>query len=169
MYKFDAFMSHDWGKERVNHEKVLRIHGELKRKGLSPWVDQEQMSGNIYSKMCEGIDGSACVIVFVTENYMKKVGGDNMNDNCRLEFNYAAQRKTSLKIVPVVMEAALRDISTWTGRVGMFLAGTLYVDMSGDLSDPLHLVSKVDELNAAIINIIGESVAVKSLRSPIGK
>jgi len=45
-------------------------------------------------------------VVFITANYIAKVGGENMADNCKKEFLYADRRKTAKLMIPVVMEAA---------------------------------------------------------------
>jgi hypothetical protein len=50
--------------------------------------------------MCNGIDNSKCVVVFITEIYQSKVTGENEYDNCQFEFNYACNRRKPL--LPVV-------------------------------------------------------------------
>lgn len=50
--------------------------------------------GDIVKKMCNGIDKTKCVIVFVTDNYVKKVDSSNFNDNCQLEFKYSMRQKS---------------------------------------------------------------------------
>ena len=101
--KYDVFLTHDWGEDRENHYRVAAINEELKRRGLITWFDDERMEGNIHGKMTSGIDSSACVVVFITQRYIRKVGGTNEGDNCKLEFGYASNRKTAVKMLPVVM------------------------------------------------------------------
>lgn len=77
-HKYDCFLSHNWGKDelgRDNHARVVHIAGALKAAGLRPWLDEELMAGDINNTMSEAIDDSACVVVFVTENYVKKASG----------------------------------------------------------------------------------------------
>ena len=46
------------------------------------------MEGNIRKKMAEGIEGSKCVAVFMTQRYMLKANGNDEkgeDDNCYYE------------------------------------------------------------------------------------
>ena len=108
--------------------------------------------------MVAGIDNAQCVVVFITKRYTEKVAGDNAEDNCQLEFNYAALRKTATRMVSVVMEERMRNTRTWGGEVAMVLGGRLYVDLCGDLSDDTYLNKKADELYEAVTGIIGLKV-----------
>ena len=90
------------------------------------------MTGNIVDQMCSGIDNAQIIIVFVTQNYMQKVGGNNTTDNCKLEFNYALRVRKPELMISVVMEPRMRDTSKWKGVLGMALGGTLYVDFCDD-------------------------------------
>lgn len=133
--KTDCFLTHDWGEDeqgRNNHERVTRVNAALKQNGLVPWFDSERMNGNIMAQMCGGIDNASCIVVFITERYVQKVGGDNAADNCKKEFNYAERRKTGAKMIAVVMEPRMRDPTKWNGPVGMVLGGNLYIDLADD-------------------------------------
>lgn len=92
------------------------------------------MEGNIKEKMARGIESTRAVLVFITKNYMTKVDGENLADNCKLEFGYASRKKTAARMLPVVMEEDMRNTSQWFGEVGFELGGLLYVDMSEALS-----------------------------------
>ena len=75
--KYHGFLTHDWGIDtqgRPNHERVTSIHQRLKAMGLNNWFDEERMHGNVQLQMCNGIDESAIVVVFVTKRYLEKVG-----------------------------------------------------------------------------------------------
>jgi hypothetical protein len=108
--------------------------------------------------MVAGIDNAQCVVVFITKRYTEKVAGDNAEDNCHLEFNYAALRKTATRMISVVMEERMRNTRTWGVEVAMVLGGRLYVDLCGDLSDDTYLNKKADELYEAISGVIGLKV-----------
>ena len=95
--KTDVFLTHNWGEGLINHQKVALINDGLKKRGLITWFDEERMTGMVKKKMCEGIDHTRCVAVFVTALYESKVTGNNPNDNCQLEFGYATNKKTSAK------------------------------------------------------------------------
>ena len=89
-------------------------------------------AGNVVKQMCDGIDASAIVLVFITRRYVDKVAGDNAADNCQKEFNYAELKKTNAKMVAAVMEPRMKDPSKWDGAVGMALGGQLYYTLDSD-------------------------------------
>ena len=82
--------------------------------------------------MCDGIDASAIVVVFITKRYVEKVSGDNAADNCQKEFNYAELKKTSANMIAAVMEPRMKDPRLWDGAVGMTLGGKLYYALDSD-------------------------------------
>ena len=79
--------------------------------------------------MCKGIEESDVVVVCITKTYLEKVNGEDENDNCQMEFNYAMTQKTPM--VAVVMEAEVREQNTWK-TVGMRLGNVLYHDWSSE-------------------------------------
>ena len=149
--KTDVFLTHDWGVNQFNHKRVSKVNAALKQRGITTWFDDEQMEGDIKSKMTSGIDQSRVVVTFITSRYMRKVAGTNAEDNCRLEFGYACRRKTGARMLPVVMEAEMRDTSQWEGQVGLVLGGSLYVD----LSDDNNYDAKIDDIVNRVIKIMG--------------
>ncbi len=75
---------------RDNHERVAKVNDWLKANGIVTWFDSDKMQGRVVEQMFRGIDHSCAVVVFVTQNYIDKVGGKNgEGDNCLKEFNYA--------------------------------------------------------------------------------
>ena len=108
--EYDAFLTHDWGDDelgRSNHARVAEVNRLLKAAGFVTWFDEDRMQGDIVSQMANGIDSSAAVLVFVTENYCIKVAGAGRNgadDNCKKEFDYASRRKGIEKMIAAVME-----------------------------------------------------------------
>ena len=102
------------------------------------------------SQMCKGIDKSQLMVAFITENYIQKVGGQNSNDNCQLEFNYGLLQKSPAFMIAVVMEPRVKNPKSWRGPVGMALGGSLYIDMSSDAD----IDSKVDLLFNTIVQMI---------------
>lgn len=149
--KTDVFLSHDWGIDGKNHLKIAEVNKVLKGRGLSTWFDSEKMEGNIKSKMSSGIDNCRVVLVFITENYAKKVNSDNAEDSCWLEFGYACRRKTANFMLPIVLEESMRDPRKWTGQLGLVLGGSLYVD----LCDFGRMDSAVDQILARIEHMSG--------------
>jgi len=148
-----CFLTHNWGEDkqgRDNHKRVGLINNALKKRGMTTWFDDERMRGDIVMEMTQGIDNSLVTIVFLTEVYIEKVSGtgsNGMNDNCKVEFDYAVQRKRVDNIIPVVMEPNCTNTPTWTGAVGAYLSSKLYYDFTDD--DRLHncvdtLVSEIE-------------------------
>jgi hypothetical protein len=150
--KADIFLTHDWGIDelgRVNHDRVAAINRELKSLGFVTWFDSDRMTGDVVDQMVSGIDNASVIIVFVTQRYMNKVNGSNANDNCRKEFKYATQRKSSTKMIPVVMEPRMKDIRVnWSGALQMELGSILYVDFAADN----HFQSAIQQLKAEILS-----------------
>ena len=134
--KTDVFLTHDWGEDelgRKNHDRVAKVNLALKAKGIKTWFDSDQMVGDIDDQMVNGIDNTQAVIVFVTQRYMKKVNAANALDNCRKEFKYCCQTKTSSLMIPVVMEPRMRDVNKeWKGLLKMQLGTILYADCADD-------------------------------------
>lgn len=149
--KTDVFLTHDWGVNQFNHKRVAKVNKALQSRGITTWFDDEQMEGDIKSKMTSGIDQSRVVVTFITSRYMRKVAGTNAEDNCRLEFGYACRRKTGARMLPVVMEPEMRDTSQWEGQVGLVLGGSLYVD----LCDEEGFDAKIDDIVNRVSKIMG--------------
>ena len=145
----DVFLSHNWGEDesgRDNHQRVTIINNELKVRGYKPWFDEEKMSGNIDRKMAQGIAQTEGVVVFLTRKYQKKVNSNNAKDNCQKEFMYATRTQTRTRIVAVVMEKCMCNISTWSRLVDFHLGGEIYVDMSGDFDNKTYLSQQMEVL-----------------------
>lgn len=131
----DVFLTHDWGVDelgRDNHARVSQVNVKLKELGLTTWFDSERLSGRILHQMTEGIDNAACVVVFVTERYMHKINNGDGRDNCQFEFEYAFRQKGTKFIIPVVMEARMRNPMKWVGVFGAAVGGLLYIDNVDD-------------------------------------
>ena len=145
----DVFLSHNWGEDesgRYNHQRVRIINKELKVRGYNTWFDEEKISGNIDTKMAQGIAQAKGVIVFLTRKHLEKVNGNNARDNCQKEFMYATRTQTRTRIVVVVMEKSLCNISTWSGLVDFHLGGEMYVNMSGNFKSKTYLSQQMEDL-----------------------
>jgi hypothetical protein len=162
----DVFLTHDWGTDelgRSNHKRVGMMSRILKEKGVRTWFDEEEMKGNIQEQMQRGIDRASCIIVFVTDNYIKKVAGKGPNgdkDNCRFEFNYLSVTKSPRMIIPVVMEPRCRDNTAWYGPVSAQLRSKLFVDFASD--DTLEAAADhiVREIRTHVSVLVQERVAM---------
>lgn len=169
----DVFITHDWGIDaagRNNHDRVGQINAGLKSVGLTTWFDSEKMTGNVKDKMTEGIDNATVIVVCITKRYVEKVAQkQNAEDNCKLEFNYAANRKTATMMVPVVMEQRMAKTAGWEGSVGLVLGTELYVDLWGDLDDPQYFKTAISNLHREVLQRVRSQqcpVALKPSATP---
>lgn len=128
----DCFLSHNWGKNKNNHEGVKMVNEALKRRGWKTWFDENKIDGNIRYKMAEGIDNTKCVVVFITKEYREKVNGLDMTDNCKYEFTYAMNQLGSQNMIPIIMESEMKDTKKWKGELGAALGSMLYIDFSSE-------------------------------------
>ena len=142
-----CFLTHNWA--NGNHERVAAVNRALKALGIVTWFDDERMEGQIRKKMAEGIENTQCAVVFITALYRDKVNGDEARDNCQYEFQYAVEQLGPQKMIPVVMEAALRDPKKWRGQLGAALGTTLYVDMCGVEEGTEAFRTKIREIQAS--------------------
>jgi len=142
-YKYDLFLSHDWGEAGANHERVVAIATALKSHGFEVWLDEENLPAGEYipSILQAAIDASRMVVVFVTKNYEQKVDADG--NYCADEFRYALQKKGRGLMLPVVMEAAMSSINDWKGLLSFFLCGTKYISFYDDRKGVEDLVVEV--------------------------
>jgi hypothetical protein len=61
MVRYAAFLCHDRGIDsqgRDNHIRVVRMSRALHSRGIQVWIDDAEMSGDIDTRVCEGIDSS---------------------------------------------------------------------------------------------------------------
>ena len=116
------------------------------------------MQGDIQNQMINGIANSQLVLVFITSRYVDKVSGEDAIDNCKLEFDFAVQRKTSTRMLAVVLDPQMKNCKYWKGKVGMNLGHNIYVDMSGNLNNSEYFRMQIDQLVCSIAKIIGITV-----------
>jgi len=158
----DVFLSHDWGKDNVNHKAVSRINDALKKKGIRTWFDENSdgngnanrvvSGGSLGAQFTKGIDNTSIVLVFVTENYWMKISSDNKFDNCCKEFNYSVLQEKAM--IAVVMEKGMTDRKKWTGNFGAILGHDLYVSFADamDAKENSNFDAAIDKLYKAILD-----------------
>ena len=140
------FLSHDWGEDGGNHQRVKRIAQELERRGLSVWLDEFEITGDIDEEMVRGIDSCELFVTFVTANYMKKVNQTDLRDRCKIEFKYAFQKKDPTRMIRVVLESGMLEQKNWKGIFAAFVGTSVYIDLSSD--DPALFIQGIDQLEA---------------------
>ena len=151
---WNCFMTHNWGEGNGNHLKVARINEALQKRGIVTWFDGDRMDGDTRQQMIEGIENSTVVVVFITDLYRNKVNQADDRDNCRFEFKYSFEQKGNKFMVPVVMEAAMKNAQEWKGYLGATLGTMLYVDFSDvDNSDSVF-EAKMNELFTRISSLL---------------
>jgi len=58
-------LSYNW-----SHKDVVRqLNCELKSAGYHTWIDVDRMTGSTLKAMAEAIEGSAVVLMFISEGY----------------------------------------------------------------------------------------------------
>ena len=126
-----VMLSYQWDYQN----EVRQIRDGLKRFGMNVWMDIDKMSGGIYDRMAEAVEGAAVIIVCMSNNYQTSV-------NCKKEFEYAQVSKKN--IVPIKMEKGFNA----TGALGLITAGKLYIDFSNMSNFNENLKSLKKELES---------------------
>eukprot|EP01041_Mallomonas_annulata_P000121 gene121-181_t len=107
--------------------------------------------------MSKGIDSCQLVLVFITKNYVQKVASNNAADNCKLEFNYAAQHLTGSFMLPIVMEADMKKTVKWKGSVGLVCGSSLFFCCDNDDDFDRKMDDLYDAITRIICPILGNS------------
>ncbi|KOO23359.1 tir-containing protein [Chrysochromulina tobinii] len=168
-FKYSAYLSHDSARDelkRDNVERVGAVKAALAKAGLVPClVDAERDANDVIRQMEEGIAQSACVIVFLTESYMKKaagLGSKGDDDNARFEFSQACSpSKGVAKIIPVVMEPQCLAQTSWQPLFLGKLGGKEFIDLARDndeASGEKHFDDGVSSLISSIKAMPGSLV-----------
>jgi hypothetical protein len=84
--------------------------------------------------MCSGIDMCTVFVVCLTRRYIDSCANMTTNSNCRIELDYAYERRGGNRMLVVVMERGCLDTRTWNGPVGAYLAKRFYTDACGDIT-----------------------------------
>jgi len=143
---YDAFLTHNWGREAANHKRVAKINKELVRNGIKTWFDEERILNNMDQEISRGVDRSDVMVVFITKEYMTKVNTTKGIDHCRNEFQRAVQRIGPENMIPVVLDPDMTVTSKWEGLLALHLGNHLYVDMT----TPEKIDSEMQRLVKAI-------------------
>ncbi|KAJ3084768.1 hypothetical protein HDU99_003466 [Rhizoclosmatium hyalinum] len=137
---YDCMLSYNWTQQPT----VIRIRDSLVKRGFSVWLDMEQMSGNVYSRMCEAVLGSKVVIPCMSKTY-------EASGNCKRELGFAAdQTNAGKKIVPVRLDDGP---FTWTALI---TSGLLYTYIGAkELSDETRWEQAIDGLAKELAAVVG--------------
>ena len=129
-WKIRVFITYTWKKDTLGRNmntRILQLSDGLRCTGdVETWIDQECMNGTLTQAMCDGIDNCDIVLVCVTRAYIDKCNKKD-NDNCKLELNYAYERKGGKRMLPIVLEEDCSLQNTWNGPVGAYLNKHVYI------------------------------------------
>ena len=156
----DVFFAMDID-ERNNQLKIQAVNQALQGMGLKTWYYEDHKyddDRHPRKRMEEAIDNSQCVVIFITRTYSQKVGSDSPNI-CQQVFNYAADRKTSTRMVTVVLEEAMLNPKLWHGEISIVLGNKQIVDMTGDFHRTEYVHRQCEILYRCITQKIGKTVA----------
>lgn len=106
----------------------------VQQKGVKIWLDEEELKDDIRGGKEKGISYSSHVLVFITDNYMRKAnkqGPKGELDNVFYELSSLDHTKRRVKILPIVLEPRCLDTSKWFGKVAT-LGSLLSIDFTED-------------------------------------
>lgn len=151
-WKPRVFISYSWGQDTIdrdNQQRVLQLSNALRCTcKVEVWIDTECMHGSLTQSMCRGIDNCDIVLVCITRAYIDKCN-KSTNDNCKLELNYAYERRGAHCILPVVMENSCTQQSSWDGPVGAYLNKHVYISCTTDsimLKNTATIVKHIEQI-----------------------
>lgn len=138
----DCFLSMDWGNDcygRSNKERVGRVYMELQRRGLSVKLEEGALLGTqrIVNAVCDSIDKTRCVVLFLTQAYINSVERGSALENCQMEYSYASRRKHEEQIICVAMEEPMLNPANWgtsRGSVGTMMGHLPFINYVRDES-----------------------------------
>lgn len=152
-WKPRVFISYAWGKDKLhrdNQNRVLQLNNALRCTcKVETWIDTECMYGaSLTQSMCRGIDNCDVFLVCITREYINKCNKES-NDNCKLELNYAYERRGEQRILPIVMEGDCTQQNSWDGPIGAYLNKHIYVscvDNSTMLSNIGTIIKHIEHM-----------------------
>lgn len=86
--KYQVFLTDTLGQGGMNYKRVIEINEAIARLGYTTWLDKKVLNGHVRAQMAERIENSQCAIVFITDEYRRKVNQVDNRDNCKYEFDY---------------------------------------------------------------------------------
>ena len=129
-WKPRVFLTYAWKKDalgRNTQQRIILLNDALRCSGkVETWLDRDCMGGTLTQSMCDGIDNCDIVLVCITRAYIDKCATSD-NDNCKLELNYAYERKGAKRLIPIVMEEHCNAQKSWNGPVGAYLNKHVFI------------------------------------------
>lgn len=101
----------------------------------------------INREIVDGIDHTKCMLIFVTENYARKVNGGNDQDYCKREFGYGFEVFGRKKIIAAAVDESMLDSRSWKGIMRFNLGSVVPFDLSNIFkASSCELKEGVDEV-----------------------
>eukprot|EP00607_Mallomonas_marina_P008566 CAMPEP_0182418234 /NCGR_PEP_ID=MMETSP1167-20130531/2726_1 /TAXON_ID=2988 /ORGANISM="Mallomonas Sp, Strain CCMP3275" /LENGTH=423 /DNA_ID=CAMNT_0024592357 /DNA_START=10 /DNA_END=1278 /DNA_ORIENTATION=- len=111
--EYDVYLTHDsdtFDVSAPNDSKISRVLEGLKQKNIKTWFDGEHKEPDIATK----INKSQVAIVFMTEIYQNGINHENDENKCKIEYNLISKSMSEDRIIPVILDAAMRDNKSWS-------------------------------------------------------
>jgi len=107
-----VMISYCWAQK----EKAREIGNYLKSKGISIWIDVEQMEGSVLEKMAEAVEDASVILIFLSSHYKE-------SQACRTEAEYAYTLKK--EVVCIMAEDDYKP----RGWLGALLGNKLWYNL----------------------------------------
>eukprot|EP01038_Epipyxis_sp_PR26KG_P013419 gene13419-17993_t len=170
------FLSHAWGANRENHEKVLQIFQCLTNVfQIDAWIDEEELFGGIHipNVLIKAVCERNIFLMFITKSYHDKINQGNLTDMCWLELKTAVDNHKI--IIPILMEDAMRNPTDWTQLFGTYFRNQLYIDMSSPdiyhnnnftmLEEKCRLIVDLAQRHNSGLPVVGNAFTLQNISS----
>jgi hypothetical protein len=127
--EYNLFLSYAWGKGNETHEKVKILADLLIEQGERPFLDSNNLRGNMRGKISKVLASSPIFVTILTKEYNEKVKSEKFKDYCFFELNFGT-KKCEQRIL-VILDESMRDTEMWCDRLQSEFANILYIDLSG--------------------------------------
>lgn len=159
-----VMLSYQWDLQLL----AIRIFRALSNRNIPVWMDiMGGMTGDVYTSMAQGVEGSVVVCPIVSKRY-------ETSENCKSELQYTRDAKRA--IVPI--KAELFNPSSW---LGVIIAGLLWIDITSE-SDDATFSKRIEDLvrelsahgvvehrvdKAVVTQVMRKRLSVQTLATPV--
>eukprot|EP00300_Choanocystis_sp_HF-7_P039547 c5868_g1_i2.p1 GENE.c5868_g1_i2~~c5868_g1_i2.p1 ORF type:complete len:642 (-),score=157.04 c5868_g1_i2:78-1973(-) len=144
-----VMLSYCWADQKI----VLKINQSLQENEFQTWMDVNQMSGSTLEAMASAIEGSAVVVMCVSEAYKK-------SNACRSEAEYAYQKR--VPVIPLLLQPNY----VADGWLGLIMGSKLYIDFANPSDFNQRLKMLIKELGTRGRVTTEESIVPKLSSAP---
>ncbi|EDV22019.1 uncharacterized protein TRIADDRAFT_59582 [Trichoplax adhaerens] len=141
-YSYDVFLSHSWD----NKEDVIHVKKYLESKGITCWIDNEQLSGGmkLLPEISKAILASRVFVPFMSKKYIE-------SKNCYSEISYASDKKKDMVAVIIEDIRPQGELVSSTGTdFYIYITGDLYIKILVNKQATAELEKKLNELYESI-------------------